>query len=219
MPARLVCGRTRPRRGNRRDRANGRNRDERAVAATPNSQRHLAAAGVGRCARAVHAAARLPLGGAIRETLYRNYVSIEAAQHMHAALTTLQVAERDGRAKDVLPGGAAKFHALDRRRESRLHRSWRARTRRRYRAGAATSCSPSIAAAPPGSAPRSRIRRVERPPRRSDRDEQGRDVPRGQPLGKAGPAPRVRIRRRACAGAAGRAPRSRGVSDGGCHSR
>jgi NtrC-family two-component system sensor histidine kinase KinB len=43
------------------------------------------------------------LGGAIRATLYRNYVSIEAAQHMHAALTTLQVAEHDGRAKDVLP--------------------------------------------------------------------------------------------------------------------
>ena len=26
------------------------------------------------------------LGGAIRTTLYRNYISIEAAQHMHAAL-------------------------------------------------------------------------------------------------------------------------------------
>lgn len=43
------------------------------------------------------------LGGAIRATLYRNYVSIEAAQHMHATLTTLQVAEHDGRAKEVLP--------------------------------------------------------------------------------------------------------------------
>jgi two-component system, NtrC family, sensor histidine kinase KinB len=36
------------------------------------------------------------LGGAIRETLYRNYISIEAAQHMNAALTVLQIAERDG---------------------------------------------------------------------------------------------------------------------------
>ena len=49
------------------------------------------------------------LGGAIRETLYRNYVSIEAAQNMHAALTTLQVAEHDGRAKDVLPGARQNF--------------------------------------------------------------------------------------------------------------
>ena len=43
------------------------------------------------------------LGGAIRATLYRNYVSIEAAQHMHADLTKLQVAEHDGRAKTRLP--------------------------------------------------------------------------------------------------------------------
>lgn len=43
------------------------------------------------------------LGGAIRATLYRNYVSIEAAQHMHADLTQLQVAAHDGRAKTVAP--------------------------------------------------------------------------------------------------------------------
>lgn len=43
------------------------------------------------------------LGGAIRATLYRNYVSIEAAQHMHADLTKLQVAEHDGKAKEILP--------------------------------------------------------------------------------------------------------------------
>ncbi|HSR57707.1 MAG TPA: hypothetical protein VLL57_05935, partial [Candidatus Binataceae bacterium] len=42
------------------------------------------------------------LGSAIRETLYRNYVSIEAAQHMHEALRVLQLAERDGRAHEVL---------------------------------------------------------------------------------------------------------------------
>ena len=49
------------------------------------------------------------LGGAIRETLYRNYVSVEAAQNMHAALTTLQIAEHDGRAKDVLPSARQNF--------------------------------------------------------------------------------------------------------------
>ena len=49
------------------------------------------------------------LGGAIRETLYRNYVSIEAAQNMHAALNTLQVAEHDGRGNDVLPGARQNF--------------------------------------------------------------------------------------------------------------
>jgi NtrC-family two-component system sensor histidine kinase KinB len=43
------------------------------------------------------------LGGAIRRTLYRNYVSIEAAQHMQAALWNLQVAAHDGRAAAVLP--------------------------------------------------------------------------------------------------------------------
>src|SRR5215471_8063106 len=36
------------------------------------------------------------LGRAIRETLYRNYVSIEASQHMHAALYNLQLAEANG---------------------------------------------------------------------------------------------------------------------------
>jgi len=49
------------------------------------------------------------LGGAIRATLYRNYVSIEAAQNMHAALNTLQIAEHDGKAKDVLPGARHDF--------------------------------------------------------------------------------------------------------------
>ena len=49
------------------------------------------------------------LGGAIRSTLYRNYVTIEAAQHMHGALTTLQVAEHDGKAKEVLPDARSGF--------------------------------------------------------------------------------------------------------------
>jgi len=49
------------------------------------------------------------LGGAIRETLYRNYVSIDAAQHMHAALTRLQVAERSGTVRDVLAASRAEF--------------------------------------------------------------------------------------------------------------
>ena len=53
------------------------------------------------------------LGGAIRQTLYKNYVSIEAAQNMHAALTTLQVAEHDGKTKDVLPGARQNFLQWD----------------------------------------------------------------------------------------------------------
>jgi two-component system, NtrC family, sensor histidine kinase KinB len=49
------------------------------------------------------------LGGAIRATLYRNYVSIEAAQHMHAALARLELAERDGRASGALADSASDF--------------------------------------------------------------------------------------------------------------
>ena len=51
------------------------------------------------------------LGGAIRETLYRNYVSIEAAQHMHAALWRLQLALRDG----TLSRGSARAAATSSR--------------------------------------------------------------------------------------------------------
>ncbi len=54
------------------------------------------------------------LGGAIRETLYRNYQSIDAAHHMHAALRRLELAERDGRAHDALGGSSAEFlHWMD----------------------------------------------------------------------------------------------------------
>ncbi|GEM_PF-87259 len=42
------------------------------------------------------------LGGAIRETLHRNYVSIEAAQHMHKALWSLQLAQHQGNIDQVL---------------------------------------------------------------------------------------------------------------------
>jgi len=42
------------------------------------------------------------LGGAIRRTLHRNYVSIEAAQHMHQALWSLQLAERGGTVDQAL---------------------------------------------------------------------------------------------------------------------
>ncbi|MHB8380974.1 MAG: sensor histidine kinase [Candidatus Binataceae bacterium] len=49
------------------------------------------------------------LGGAIRQTLYRNYVSIEAAQHMLGALSRLELAERDGSAKDALAPARAEF--------------------------------------------------------------------------------------------------------------
>ncbi len=54
------------------------------------------------------------LGTSIRETLHRNYISIEAAQHMHDALRVLQLAERDGHARDVLPSSRATFmHWMD----------------------------------------------------------------------------------------------------------
>jgi NtrC-family two-component system sensor histidine kinase KinB len=49
------------------------------------------------------------LGGAIRRTLYRNYVSIEASQHMHAALWTLQLAAHDGRGAAVMPVNRGEF--------------------------------------------------------------------------------------------------------------
>jgi len=54
------------------------------------------------------------LGNAIRDTLHRNYISIEAAQHMHEDLRVLQLAERDGRARDALAGVRADFmHWMD----------------------------------------------------------------------------------------------------------
>ena len=54
------------------------------------------------------------LGGAIKETLYRNYLSIEAGQQMHAALRQLELAERDGRAREALPRYRDSFaHSID----------------------------------------------------------------------------------------------------------
>lgn len=50
------------------------------------------------------------LGGAIRETLHNNYISIEAAQHMHAALYALQLAQRDGTLAKALPANRDAFH-------------------------------------------------------------------------------------------------------------
>ena len=49
------------------------------------------------------------LGGAIKATLYRNYLSIEAAQQMHAALWRLELAEHDGRARERLARGRDTF--------------------------------------------------------------------------------------------------------------
>ncbi len=43
------------------------------------------------------------LGRAVRATLYRNYVSIEAAQHMHTALYKVQLALMTGNLKTTLP--------------------------------------------------------------------------------------------------------------------
>jgi NtrC-family two-component system sensor histidine kinase KinB len=58
----------------------------------------------------VYALPRLDrLGGAIRETLYRNYISIEVGQNMHAALRALELAERDGKAREALPAARDSF--------------------------------------------------------------------------------------------------------------
>jgi NtrC-family two-component system sensor histidine kinase KinB len=54
------------------------------------------------------------LGNAIRDTLHRNYISIEAAHHMHEDLRVLQLAERDGHARDALAGVRPDFvHWMD----------------------------------------------------------------------------------------------------------
>jgi two-component system, NtrC family, sensor histidine kinase KinB len=54
------------------------------------------------------------LGTSTRETLHRNYISIEAAQHMHEALRVLQLAERDGHTRDALESSRATFmHWMD----------------------------------------------------------------------------------------------------------
>src|ERR1700690_3304693 len=54
------------------------------------------------------------LGGAIRETLYRNYISIEVGQHQHEVLRTLERADRDGKARDALPAARDTFlHWMD----------------------------------------------------------------------------------------------------------
>ncbi len=54
------------------------------------------------------------LGGAIRETLYRNYISIEVGQHLHETLRTLELAEREGRGRDALPAARETFiHWMD----------------------------------------------------------------------------------------------------------
>jgi two-component system, NtrC family, sensor histidine kinase KinB len=49
------------------------------------------------------------LGGAIRQTLHRNYVSIEAAQHMHRAVWSVQVAQLNGTLGSVLKPSQEEF--------------------------------------------------------------------------------------------------------------
>jgi NtrC-family two-component system sensor histidine kinase KinB len=89
------------------------------------------------------------LGNAIRDTLHRNYISIEAAQHMHEDLRVLQLAERDGRARDALASSRADFmhwmdienHDFTEPREPELAHDIERRARRLF---------DEIAAAPPG---------------------------------------------------------------------
>ncbi|HUY18893.1 MAG TPA: ATP-binding protein [Candidatus Binataceae bacterium] len=50
------------------------------------------------------------LGGGIRDTLYRNYVSIDASQHIHAVLWNLQIAARAGQGAAVVPRSRAQFN-------------------------------------------------------------------------------------------------------------
>ena len=49
------------------------------------------------------------LGGAIRETLYRNYISIEVGQHQHETLRKLERAERDGKGREAVPAARDDF--------------------------------------------------------------------------------------------------------------
>jgi two-component system, NtrC family, sensor histidine kinase KinB len=49
------------------------------------------------------------LGSSIRETLYRNYVSIEAAHHMHATLYAVELAKLQGRLPVALPASRDAF--------------------------------------------------------------------------------------------------------------
>lgn len=98
------------------------------------------------------------LGGGIRATLYRNYVSIEAAQHIHAALWNLQLAERDGKTASVLPRSREQFNhwmaveesALSEEREPALAHDIDQRGRRLFdelaRGGAVTAHDDEFAA-------------------------------------------------------------------------
>jgi two-component system, NtrC family, sensor histidine kinase KinB len=49
------------------------------------------------------------LGRAIRETLYRNYVTIDACRYMSAALRRLEIAERGGKGREALPAERRTF--------------------------------------------------------------------------------------------------------------
>ena len=49
------------------------------------------------------------LGSSIRETLYRNYLSIEAAHHMHATLYAVELAMLQGRLPVALPASRDAF--------------------------------------------------------------------------------------------------------------
>jgi NtrC-family two-component system sensor histidine kinase KinB len=54
------------------------------------------------------------LGGAIRETLYRNYISIEVGQHQHKTLRILERAQREGKGREALPVARESFmHWMD----------------------------------------------------------------------------------------------------------
>src|SRR5260221_1655958 len=111
------CARAPARRSERRRCRNNRHRRSRSrgpAMSTPSLQRQIRRGTLLMLALVVllgiYALPRLcALGGAIRQTLYRNYVSIEAAQHMQATLGELQVAAHDGRAAAALPDARKNF--------------------------------------------------------------------------------------------------------------
>ena len=92
------------------------------------------------------------LGGAIRETLYRNYISIEAGQNMHAALRNARARRTRWQGARGPAVGARQFHALDGHREARLHRGRRTAACSRSSSGARGAFSTKSPAHPPARA-------------------------------------------------------------------
>ena len=90
------------------------------------------------------------LGGAIRETLYRNYISIEVGQHQHEVLRNSRARGTRRQGARGVAGGARHLHALDGHRAARHHRGRRARRSPTISRRARRKLFDEIANAPPG---------------------------------------------------------------------